>query len=82
MVHRKSAEATETGAQANPTRTDWPVFSISIAILVAVSAPLMVWPEQSGRTGALVVVVGILIFLNEFTSLNQYFNLFEELNSV
>ena len=39
-------------------------------------------PALEVTTGALIVVVGILIFLNEFTSLNQYFNLFEELNSV
>ncbi len=32
--------------------------------------------------GAVVVVVGVLIFLNEFTSLNQYFNLIPQLSSV
>jgi cytochrome c-type biogenesis protein len=32
--------------------------------------------------GAIVVLVGMLIFLNEFTSLNQYFNLIPELNTV
>jgi len=32
--------------------------------------------------GAIVVLVGVLIFLNEFTSLNQYFNLIPELNTV
>jgi cytochrome c-type biogenesis protein len=39
-------------------------------------------PALEVFTGALIVVVGILIFLNEFTSLNQYFNLIPELNSV
>jgi cytochrome c-type biogenesis protein len=33
-------------------------------------------------TGAMIIVVGILIFTNEFTSLNQYFNLIPELNSI
>ncbi|HEX5368874.1 MAG TPA: cytochrome c biogenesis protein CcdA [Dehalococcoidia bacterium] len=32
--------------------------------------------------GAVVVVVGVMIFLNEFTSLNQYFNLIPQLSSV
>jgi cytochrome c-type biogenesis protein len=32
--------------------------------------------------GAVVVLVGVLIFLNEFTSLNQYFDLIPQLNSV
>jgi len=32
--------------------------------------------------GAIVVLIGVLVFLNEFTSLNQYFNLIPELNSV
>jgi cytochrome c-type biogenesis protein len=39
-------------------------------------------PALEVTTGALIVVVGILIFLNEFTALNQYFNLIPELNSV
>jgi len=39
-------------------------------------------PVLEVTTGALIVVVGILVFLNEFTSLNQYFNLIPELNSV
>jgi hypothetical protein len=30
----------------------------------------------------MIIVVGILIFTNEFTSLNQYFNLIPELNSI
>jgi cytochrome c-type biogenesis protein len=32
--------------------------------------------------GAIVTLVGMLIFLNEFTSLNQYFNFIPELNGV
>jgi cytochrome c-type biogenesis protein len=32
--------------------------------------------------GAIVTLVGMLIFLNEFTSLNQYFDLIPELNAV
>ena len=32
--------------------------------------------------GAIVVVVGILVFLNEFTALNQYFDFIAELNAV
>jgi cytochrome c biogenesis protein CcdA len=32
--------------------------------------------------GALVTLVGMLVFLNEFTSLNQYFNFIPELNGV
>jgi cytochrome c-type biogenesis protein len=32
--------------------------------------------------GAIVVLIGVLVFLNEFTSLNQYFNLIPELNAV
>jgi cytochrome c-type biogenesis protein len=39
-------------------------------------------PVLEMTTGAVIVVVGILVFLNEFTSLNQYFNLIPELNSV
>lgn len=32
--------------------------------------------------GAVVVLVGVLVFLNQFTALNQYFNFFSELNAV
>ena len=32
--------------------------------------------------GAIVVLIGVLVFLNEFTSLNQYFDLIPELNAV
>ena len=39
-------------------------------------------PVLEVGAGAVVVAVGILIFLNEFTSLNQYFDLIPELNSV
>jgi cytochrome c-type biogenesis protein len=39
-------------------------------------------PALEVGTGALIVVVGILVFLNEFTSLNRYFTLIEELNTV
>jgi cytochrome c-type biogenesis protein len=39
-------------------------------------------PALEVVTGAIVVVVGILVFLNEFTSLNQYFDLIPELNTV
>jgi cytochrome c-type biogenesis protein len=39
-------------------------------------------PALEVVTGAIVVLVGVLIFLNEFTSLNQYFNLFPELTGV
>lgn len=39
-------------------------------------------PALEITTGALIVIVGILIFTNEFTSLNQYFNLIPELNSI
>ena len=39
-------------------------------------------PVLEVATGALVVVIGILVFLNEFTSLNQYFDFFSELNAV
>ncbi len=39
-------------------------------------------PVLEVTTGALIVVVGLLVFLNEFTALNQYFNLIPELNSV
>jgi cytochrome c-type biogenesis protein len=39
-------------------------------------------PVLEVTAGAVVVLVGILIFLNEFTSLNQYFNLIPELNTV
>jgi cytochrome c-type biogenesis protein len=39
-------------------------------------------PALEVATGALIVVVGILVFLNEFTSLNRYFNLIEDLNTV
>jgi cytochrome c-type biogenesis protein len=39
-------------------------------------------PALEIATGAIVVAVGILIFLNEFTSLNQYFDFISELNAV
>ena len=39
-------------------------------------------PVLEITAGAVVVLVGVLIFLNEFTSLNQYFDLIPELNSV
>ena len=39
-------------------------------------------PVLEVTAGAFVVLIGILVFLNEFTSLNQYFNLIPELNSV
>jgi cytochrome c-type biogenesis protein len=39
-------------------------------------------PALEVTTGALVLVIGVLVFLNEFTSLNQYFSFFEELNAV
>ena len=39
-------------------------------------------PVLEVTAGAIVVLIGVLIFLNEFTSLNQYFNLIPELNSV
>jgi cytochrome c-type biogenesis protein len=39
-------------------------------------------PVLEVGAGAIVVLVGVLIFLNEFTSLNQYFDLIPELNSV
>lgn len=41
-----------------------------------------VLPALEMGTGALIVVVGILVFLNELTPLNRYFTLFEELNTV
>jgi cytochrome c-type biogenesis protein len=48
------------------------------------------WLRRYGRflpaleitAGAIVVLVGVLVFLNELTSLNQYFNLIPELNTV
>jgi cytochrome c-type biogenesis protein len=39
-------------------------------------------PALEIGAGAIVTLVGMLIFLNEFTSLNQYFNLIPELNTV
>ncbi|HLF71545.1 MAG TPA: cytochrome c biogenesis CcdA family protein [Dehalococcoidia bacterium] len=39
-------------------------------------------PALEVSMGAVVLLVGVLIFLNEFTSLNQYFNFLPELNSV
>jgi cytochrome c-type biogenesis protein len=39
-------------------------------------------PALEIATGAIVLVVGILVFLNEFTSLNQYFDFISELNTV
>jgi cytochrome c-type biogenesis protein len=39
-------------------------------------------PVIEVTTGAVIVLVGILVFTNEFTSLNQYFNFFEDLNAV
>jgi len=39
-------------------------------------------PVLEVATGALVVLIGVLVFLNEFASLNQYFNFIEELNAV
>jgi len=39
-------------------------------------------PVLEVTAGAIVALIGVLIFLNEFTSLNQYFNLIPELNSV
>jgi cytochrome c-type biogenesis protein len=39
-------------------------------------------PVLEITAGAIVVLIGVLIFLNEFTSLNQYFNLIPELNAV
>lgn len=39
-------------------------------------------PVLEVTAGAFVVLIGVLIFLNEFTSLNQYFNLIPELNAV
>ena len=39
-------------------------------------------PALEVTTGALVVAIGVLVFLNELTSLNQYFSFFDELNGV
>jgi cytochrome c-type biogenesis protein len=39
-------------------------------------------PALEIGAGAIVTLVGMLVFLNEFTSLNQYFDLFPELNGV
>jgi cytochrome c-type biogenesis protein len=39
-------------------------------------------PALEIGTGALIVVVGVLVFLNEFTSLNQYFDFIPELYGV
>jgi len=39
-------------------------------------------PVLEVTAGAFVVLIGILVFLNEFTSLNQYFNFIPELNAV
>jgi cytochrome c-type biogenesis protein len=39
-------------------------------------------PVLEVSTGALIVVVGILVFLNEFTTLNQYFDFIPELYGV
>lgn len=39
-------------------------------------------PVLEVAAGAFVVLIGVLVFLNEFTSLNQYFNLIPELNAV
>ena len=39
-------------------------------------------PVLEVGAGAIVTLVGMLIFLNEFTSLNQYFDLFPELSGV
>jgi cytochrome c-type biogenesis protein len=39
-------------------------------------------PVLEVTAGAIVALIGVLIFLNEFTSLNRYFNLIPELNSV
>ena len=39
-------------------------------------------PVLEVTTGALIVLVGILVFLNEFTTLNQYFELIPELYGV
>jgi cytochrome c biogenesis protein CcdA len=39
-------------------------------------------PALEMAMGTAVVLVGVLVFLDQFTSLNQYFNFFEELNAV
>jgi cytochrome c-type biogenesis protein len=39
-------------------------------------------PALEVTTGTIVVLVGVLVFLNEFTSLNQYFDFISELNAV
>lgn len=39
-------------------------------------------PMLEIATGALVLLIGVLVFLNEFTTLNQYFGLFPELEAV
>jgi cytochrome c-type biogenesis protein len=53
-------------------------------LLIAYSAGLAgrFLPILEVATGAVIVCVGILIFLNEFTSLNRYFNFIGELNGV
>ncbi len=39
-------------------------------------------PALEVGTGALIVLVGILVFMNEFTTLNQYFDFIPELYGV
>jgi cytochrome c-type biogenesis protein len=39
-------------------------------------------PALEIATGAAVLLIGVLVFLNEFTSLNQYFDFIESLNAV
>jgi cytochrome c-type biogenesis protein len=39
-------------------------------------------PALEMATGTAVLLVGVLVFLDQFTSLNQYFNFIEELNAV
>ncbi len=39
-------------------------------------------PVLEVAAGAFVVLIGVLVFLNDFTSLNQYFDLIPELNGV
>jgi cytochrome c-type biogenesis protein len=39
-------------------------------------------PVLEMATGTMVLLIGVLIFLDKFTSLNQYFNFIEELNAV
>jgi cytochrome c-type biogenesis protein len=61
-------------------------FLVAAYALGSVTATLRrfqrIMPALEVGTGAFIVVVGILVFLNEFTSLNRYFRLFEELNTV